>query len=175
MNVKLTENKMLENQYAEIQQNRIDKIELYDKISPEEIQLISGVDLAYWRDKDVDYAVCCVVTINYATKDVIEMHSMIDSIDAAYISGYLHYRNQKEPKQVSPGTRQLEGQYVDDLGRVQPWKAHYDEYGRLTGRTDYNAGNATQGIQDSHYHTYELGSEKIPLETGSHIEGEYKP
>ena len=47
----------------------------------------------------------------------------------------------KAPRQVTPGTRVLEGQYVNDLGRVEPWTSHYDEYGRLIGRTDFNAGN----------------------------------
>ena len=85
------------------------------------------------------------------------------------------YLSKKAPNQVKPGTRQLKGQYVDDLGRVQEWEAHYDEYGRLIGRTDYNAGNKAQGIPDTHYHTYEWGPGKTPFESGSHIEGEYKP
>lgn len=92
MNESLMENKVLEEQYAEIQRNLIDKIELNDKLLPEEIQFISGVDLAYWKDKDIDYAVCCIVTINYATKDVVEIRSMIDSIDVDYIPGYLSFR-----------------------------------------------------------------------------------
>lgn len=77
--------------------------------------------------------------------------------------------------QVTPGTRVLEGQYINDQNKVQPWTAYYDEYGRLTGRTEYNAGNKTAGIPDTHYHTYEWGPEKSPLESGSHIPGEYKP
>ena len=85
-----------------------------------------------------------------------------------------NYLAGKAPKQVMPGIRKLEGQYVDDLNRVQPWKAFYDEYGRIIGRTDYNAGNIAQGIPNIHYHTYEWGPGKLPLETGSHIEGEYK-
>ena len=66
---------------------------------------------------------------------------------------------------------------LEDLGRVQPWKAYYDKYGRLVlvGRTDYNAGNKTAGIPDTHYHTYEWGPGKNPYESGSHIKGEYKP
>ena len=86
-----------------------------------------------------------------------------------------NYLAGKAPKQVMPGVRKLEGQYVDDLNRVQPWKAYYDEYGRLIGRTDYNAGNITEGIPDIHYHSYEWGLGKLPLENGNHIEGEYKP
>jgi RHS repeat-associated protein len=85
------------------------------------------------------------------------------------------YLAKKAPKQVTPGIRQLEGQYVNDRGIVQPWVAHYDEYGRLAGRTDYNAGNRAAGIPDTHYHTYEWGPGKTPLETGTHIEGEFIP
>lgn len=64
------------------------------------------------------------------------------------------YLAKKAPEQVTPGVRYLEGQYIDDLGRVQPWKAYYDEYGRLIARTDYNAGNIAQGIPNTHYHLY---------------------
>lgn len=69
----------------------------------------------------------------------------------------------------------MEGQYIDDLGNVQPYKAHYDEFGRLKGRTDYNAGNKAHNIPDVHHHTYEWGPGKTPMETGSHIQGEYNP
>jgi hypothetical protein len=43
----------------------------------------------------------------------------------------------KAPKQVTPGTKTVEGQYIDDLGKVQPYKAH--------------------NIPDVHHHTYEEG------------------
>ncbi|MDQ6946006.1 MAG: hypothetical protein M3256_06965 [Actinomycetota bacterium] len=65
----------------------------------------------------------------------------------------------------------------DSLLPDEPWTAHYEEYGRLIGRTDYNAGNAAQGIPDVHYHTYEYGPGygNTGMETGSHIPGEYQP
>jgi hypothetical protein len=70
----------------------------------------------------------------------------------------------------------LEGQYIDDLGRVQPWRAHYDQYGRQIGRTDMNAGNKAAGIPDTHHHTYEYnGQFPFGRESGSHLPGEYKP
>ena len=81
----------------------------------------------------------------------------------------------KAPYQVRPGVRVLEGTYIDDLGRIQPWRAHYDEFGRLIARTDYNAGNAAAGIPDVHHHTYRWGPGMNPLETGSHLPGEYVP
>jgi RHS repeat-associated protein len=82
----------------------------------------------------------------------------------------------KAPRQVTLGTRILEGQYVDDLGRVQPWRAHYDQYGRLIARTDFKAGNTTQGIPNVHHHVYEYNAQ-FPLgrEVQSHVPGEYMP
>jgi hypothetical protein len=82
----------------------------------------------------------------------------------------------KAPKQVTPGTTTLEGQYVNDLGRVEPWTAHYDQYGRLVGRTDYNAGNMSQGIPDTHFHVYDWSTRGAAgQEVMSHVPGEYVP
>jgi YD repeat-containing protein len=97
-----------------------------------------------------------------------------DKNDDDYVPG--DYLAKKAPMQVAPGTKVLEGQYVDDRGKVQPWKAHYDDYGRLVGRTDYNAGNRAAGIPDTHYHTYDWTTRGAAgQETGSHIPGEYVP
>jgi YD repeat-containing protein len=86
------------------------------------------------------------------------------------------YLADKAPKQVTPGTRTLEGQHVNDRGRVEPWRAHYDEYGRLVGRTDYNAGNAAHGIPDVHHHVYDWSTRGAPGRAMvDHAPGEYKP
>ncbi|WP_027159909.1 RHS repeat-associated core domain-containing protein [Methylobacter luteus] len=84
--------------------------------------------------------------------------------------------NSKAPEQTTPGTNKLEGQYINDKGRVEPWEAHYDEYGRQIGRTDYNAGNKAQDIPDTHYHTREYNA-RFPdgRSTGDHLPGEYLP
>jgi len=54
-----------EEEYKKIQPELAAGIDLSDKISPREIKLISGVDLAYWKEDETDYAVCCIVTIDY--------------------------------------------------------------------------------------------------------------
>jgi hypothetical protein len=61
----------------------------------------------------------------------------------------------KAATQVTPGITELSGQYIDDLGRVQPWKASYDQFGRLIERTDWNAANKAHSIDAIHHHTYE--------------------
>lgn len=85
------------------------------------------------------------------------------------------YLAKKAPYQIAPGVRTLKGVYVNDLGRVEPWVAHYDEYGRLFARTDFNAGNKAAGIDDIHHHLYEWGPGKTPKPIGDHIPGPYQP
>jgi len=83
--------------------------------------------------------------------------------------------SRKAPPYTTPGTKTLEGLHINDLGRVEPWRAHYDEFGREMARTDFNAGNKAENIADIHYHVYEDGPGKIHHEVQSHIPGEYKP
>jgi hypothetical protein len=60
----------------------------------------------------------------------------------------------KAPWQIGPGPRVLEGQRINNLGRVEPWRAHYDAFGRQIARTDFNAGNKTAGIPAIHHVLY---------------------
>lgn len=83
------------------------------------------------------------------------------------------------PRQVAPGTRVLTGQYIESTGvapRVQPGTAYYADFGRLIGRTDYNAANPAAGIPDIHFHTWEY-NKQFPLgrQNPIHFRGEFQP
>ncbi|MEU4620132.1 RHS repeat-associated core domain-containing protein [Actinoplanes sp. NPDC023801] len=100
--------------------------------------------------------------------------------DDGYIPGYyLLDKGFKAPKQTTPGTRVIEGTYNNNRGpggeRQEPWTAHYDQYGRLIGRTDYNAGLPGQGIPDTHYHRFVYGPGKNGHEIEKHVPGEFTP
>ena len=110
-----------------------------------------------------------------STSNVVQQSGASVTNSAGNTMNVGEYLAGKAPTQVTPGTRYLEGQYVNDQGKVQPWKAYYDEYGRLIARTDYNAGNIKHNIPSIHYHLYEWGPGKTPFEYGSHIEGVYMP
>jgi len=84
------------------------------------------------------------------------------------------YLARKAPHQVTPGTRVLHGQYINDLGRVEPWTAYYDQFGRLIGRTDFNAGNVAQGIPSTHHHIYWWRAGYTPGHI-DHIPGVFQP
>ena len=81
----------------------------------------------------------------------------------------LYNNTGKAPWQTTPGTNTLEGQYVNDIKQVQPWRAHYDQFGRQIGRTDYNAGNPA-----THFHTYGYNN-GIRFPILDHVPGEFIP
>ena len=48
------------------QQNELrNKIEPVDKFDIIKLKLVAGVDLAYWKNGDDEYAVCCIVVIDF--------------------------------------------------------------------------------------------------------------
>ncbi|WP_079504825.1 endonuclease V [Mesobacillus jeotgali] len=57
-----------------------------------ELSLVAGVDLAYWSENKVDYCVCCIVVIDYNTKEVIEQVEYVGEVEFPYITGYLAFR-----------------------------------------------------------------------------------
>jgi hypothetical protein len=77
--------------------------------------------------------------------------------------------------QVTPGTRTINGLYINDKGIAQPWAAHYDAYGRLVARTDFNAGNKAAGIPATHFSQYVYGPGRQAMEINKHSSGVYKP
>jgi deoxyribonuclease V len=83
---------IIEEDYQKIQTSLISKIDLTDKFKKEDIRNISGIDLAYWNSGGCDFAVCCIVTIDYKTKSVLELKSLIGKVEVPYIPGYLSFR-----------------------------------------------------------------------------------
>ncbi len=49
-------------------------------------------DLAYWNENEVEYAVCCIVLVDYNTKDIVESKYCIDKVVTPYIPGCLAFR-----------------------------------------------------------------------------------
>ena len=75
------------------QQNELrDKIEQADKFDMDSVKLIAGVDLAYWNNSGNEYAVCCIVVIDFNTHEVIEKKQSSGKIEVPYMPGYLAFR-----------------------------------------------------------------------------------
>lgn len=82
-----------EDNFLEIQSALKDRINLSDRLDKEEIKTVAGVDLAYWKNNNNDeYAVCCIVVIDYNTHEIIEKKQYSGKIEVPYVPGYLAFR-----------------------------------------------------------------------------------
>ena len=105
----------LEKKYIDMQIQLKEQIDMTNQVTPDKIKWIAGVDLAYWNRDDTEYAVCCIVVIDYHTKDVVEKKYFIDKVDIPYIPGCLAFRElplflkTKELLQESPDVYVFDG------------------------------------------------------------------
>ena len=81
-----------EAEYEAIQNELRKGISLYDSFEVSALKTAAGVDLAYWKNGDVEYAVCCIVVVDIATREVIEKKHFSDRIEVPYIPGFLAFR-----------------------------------------------------------------------------------
>ena len=63
---------MNEQEFLDIQNSLREKINLTDSFRTEDIKTVAGIDLAYWENDGQEYAVCCIVVIDYKTHAVLE-------------------------------------------------------------------------------------------------------
>lgn len=76
----------------EEQQKLANFFDFENKVKIDEIHSVAGVDLAYWKENNEEYAVCCIVVIDFHTREIIEKVSYKGKIDFPYIAGYLAFR-----------------------------------------------------------------------------------
>ncbi len=58
----------------------------------EDFETVAGVDLAYWKEGDQEYAVCCIVVLEQKTRKVLESRSSVGRVEVPYIPGCLAFR-----------------------------------------------------------------------------------
>lgn len=81
-----------EEKYLEIQNELKNKISLSDSFQMSDLKTIAGVDLAYWEKDGIEYAVCCIIVIDYNTHDILEKKQFSGKIDVPYTPGFLAFR-----------------------------------------------------------------------------------
>ncbi|OPZ22106.1 MAG: Endonuclease V [Firmicutes bacterium ADurb.BinA205] len=81
-----------EAEYMAVQNELSQKISLCDSFEIDELETAAGVDLAYWKKGDDEYAVCCIVVIDIKTHEVIEKKHFSGRIDVPYMPGFLAFR-----------------------------------------------------------------------------------
>lgn len=83
---------MTEEDYIKKQIELNSSIRCENTVNLSQVQTVAGVDLAYWKEEEQEYAVCCIVIIDYNTFEVIERVSYADKIKVPYIPGCLAFR-----------------------------------------------------------------------------------
>ena len=68
------------------------KVSLKNRAKNKPIKFCAGVDLAYWQQGVFEYAVCCILIIDYATGEIVEKTYSIGQVTIPYIPGYLAFR-----------------------------------------------------------------------------------
>lgn len=56
------------------------------------VEAVAGVDLAYWEKDGKEYAVCCIVVMDYHTFEIIEKVCCSNTVNVPYIPGALAFR-----------------------------------------------------------------------------------
>lgn len=79
-------------QFRQQQRNIFKQLNIECNIRTDNINTIAGIDLAYWKHNSDEYAVCCIVVIDYKTKKVIEKKHKIGRVAVPYIPTYLAFR-----------------------------------------------------------------------------------
>ena len=89
-------NKQIENndeeKYIKVQYKLQKQIDFHNKINISSIKNVAGVDLAYWNTNGDEYAVCCIVVLNYTTQKIVEKKYSVEKITVPYIPGCLAFR-----------------------------------------------------------------------------------
>jgi len=81
-----------ESQFIKIQNELKENIKLKNTFDISSIRLVAGVDLAYWEDGNKQYGTCCIVIIDYNSKEVVEKVNSVGEIKVPYIPGFLAFR-----------------------------------------------------------------------------------
>jgi len=78
--------------YIEEQRKLATRIDLTNCVDTSRLKFVAGVDLAYWKEDDTEYAVCCIVVIDYRTREIVEKQHVMGKITVPYIPGCLAFR-----------------------------------------------------------------------------------
>ncbi|MDE6706940.1 MAG: endonuclease V [Oscillospiraceae bacterium] len=77
---------------TQVQNEISEKIICQDGFVKEKLKTVAGVDLAYWNQNNQEFAVCCIVILDYQTGKILEKKQFHDKIQVAYQAGFLAFR-----------------------------------------------------------------------------------
>ena len=77
---------------TDMQDELAENVKLENSFQVSQIELVSGVDLAYWSINGKDYAVCCMTTIGRTNKQIVEKKYLSEEILFPYLPNFLSFR-----------------------------------------------------------------------------------
>ncbi|MBR7083732.1 MAG: endonuclease V [Oscillospiraceae bacterium] len=69
-----------------------EKVTCTDSFQIQDLKTVAGVDLAYWKENQKEFAVCCIVVLDYQTGKILEKQQFHDEIKVPYMPGFLAFR-----------------------------------------------------------------------------------
>ena len=84
----------MQEQFLKEQNELRDRIVTSDTFDPCSLRLVAGVDLAYWKNGDDEFAVCCIVVIDIDTHEIVEKRHCSGKIEVPYMPGFLAYTSE---------------------------------------------------------------------------------
>ncbi len=63
-----------------------------ENINIDNIKLVAGIDVAYYKKDDNEYGVCCIDVFDIETFEIVEKETFACKISVPYTPGYLAYR-----------------------------------------------------------------------------------
>ncbi len=148
---------------TQIQNEIYKKIICEDGFVKENLKTVAGVDLAYWTQDNQEFAVCCIVVLDYQTGKILEKKQFYDKIQVAYQAGFLAFR---ELPLVLETVKKLE---------IKPDLYIFDGNGYLHPRHAGIASHAgvilnmpTIGIAKSYYKIFDVDYSEPDFKSGSY-------
>lgn len=80
-----------EQQFISVQKSLAQRIEICP-LDISNVKLVAGVDIAYFKQDNIEWGACSIVVIDFASKQVVEEVSFLDKVSVPYIPGCLAFR-----------------------------------------------------------------------------------
>lgn len=111
----------IELQFIEKQKELFSQIDLNNYVDINKIKTVAGVDLAYWKENEEEYACACIVVLDYNSLEIIEEKYTVGKIEVPYIPGCLAFREfELVQKTVDLLEHEIDLYFFDGNGYLHP-------------------------------------------------------
>ncbi len=144
------ERKLFLDKAISIQNELAGKIQLCG-CNEQAVKTVAGVDMAYWKRQEKEYAVCCIVVLDKQTKHVIETKHAFGEIHVPYMAGCLAFRELPLVLETSKKLEKIPDLYVfDGNGYLHP------RHMGIATHASFYLNRPTIGVAKSYYKIHDV-------------------